>query len=73
MTLFAFVMFAMLAAAALLLARQGLGFIAFACAMLAAVPLLFAIQQPGVALAWVAIVGPIAALGVVLDTVRMSV
>ena len=70
MTVIALAMFAALAAAAILLARHRLSFISFACALLAAVPLLFAAQQPGAALAWIAVVGPIVALGVVLDADR---
>ncbi len=70
MTVIALALFALLTAAAVLLARQHLSFIAFACAMLAAVPLLIAVQQPGTALAWIAIVGPIVAMGVILDSLR---
>ena len=70
MTVIALAVFEVLAAAAILLARYEFSFIAFACALLAAVPLLFAAQQPGTALAWIAVVGPIVALGVILDSAR---
>ncbi|MEM1175226.1 MAG: hypothetical protein AAGA33_04740 [Pseudomonadota bacterium] len=67
---FALAAFVLLVIAAVWLARQQLSFIAFACALMAAVPLLFAADQPGTAFAWIAIAGPIVALGVILDSLR---
>lgn len=66
----ALAVFLLLVAAAVWLARHQFTFISFACALLAAVPLLFAADMTGTAFAWIAIVGPIVALGIILDSGR---
>lgn len=72
MTVVLLVIFVGLAAAALWLVLQDLAFLGFACAALSCVPLLLAANQQGAAIASVAILGPIAALGIILDTLRRS-
>ncbi len=70
MTAIALLMFTVIAATAALLAARQLVFLAVACALLSVVPLLFAANLPGPAFTWIAVVGPIAALGVILDSLR---
>ncbi len=73
MTAIALLMFVVIAAAAILLATRRYIFLSLACALLSIVPLLFAAGLPGVAFTWIAVVGPIAAMGVVLDGVRNAI
>ncbi len=70
MTVIALPMFVVLAATAALLVSRRLVLLGLACALLSVVPLLLAANLPGAAFTWIAVVGPIAAMSLILDGVR---